>query len=229
MVKPAPRGTPVSCLEADRWKRDTGRAADEGQTPEGVHRMRCYLFLLLLSASAYGQVDRSSVRGTVTDQQGGKVPGATVTAIQAATGMARKADTSSQGTYALEGLPVGSYTITFSKAGFSEFRVEQVEQSLGETRVLNAQLLIGSVVGTTTVSAPLVHLDTESAVVGAPVEQEQLRELPLNGRNWSSLTALSPGAIDNGPGDQRQIRFAGHGLDDNDFLFDGVDASGILN
>jgi hypothetical protein len=64
---------------------------------------------------------------------------------------------------------------------------------------------------------------------GPPIEQEQLRDLPLNGRNWSSLTVLSPGAIDNGPSDQRTIRFAGHGLDDNGFLFDGVDASGILN
>ena len=165
----------------------------------------------------------------MTDPAGGRVPGAQVTAIQAETGFERKTETSSQGNYVFDGVPVGRYILTFSKTGFAELRVEEVEQGVAETRVLNAKLLVGSIADRTTISAPLVHLDTESAVVGAPIEQEQLRELPLNGRDWSSLTALSPGAVDNGSGDQRTIRFAGHGLDDNDFLFDGVDASGILN
>ena len=184
---------------------------------------------VLLSLPASGQVDRSSLSGTVTDPNGGRVPGALVTAVQPATRLERKTETSSQGTYVLDGLPVGRYAVTFSKTGFSDVRVERVEQGVGETRVLNAQLRLGSVAAAATVSEPLVHVDTTSAVVGAPIEQVQLRELPLNGRNWSSLTALSPGAIDNGASDQRTIRFAGHGLDDNDFLFDGVDASGILN
>ena len=191
--------------------------------------MRFLLSILLLSAVASAQVDRSSIRGTVTDPQGSRVPGTTVTAVQSATGLERRTETSSQGTYSLDGMPIGSYTIRFSKSGFAELLVENVAQGVGEIRVLNAQLHIGSIADTTTVSEPLVHLDTESAVVGAPIEHQQLRELPLNGRNWSSLTALSPGAVDNGSGDQRTIRFAGHGLDDNDFLFDGVDASGVLN
>jgi hypothetical protein len=53
--------------------------------------------------------------------------------------------------------------------------------------------------------------------------------LPINGRNWATLTALAPGAIDNGAGDQRTIRFAGHGLDDNNLTLDGVDATAVYN
>ena len=194
-------------------------------------RMRCFPLWMaaVLSSLATAQVDRSSLGGTVTDAAGGRIGSVMVTAIQAATGLERKTETSSQGTYMLDGLPIGRYTVTFSKPGFSQFRFEQVEQGVGETRVLNAQLGIAAVVETTTISAPLVHLDTTSAVVGAPVEQAELRELPLNGRNWASLTALAPGAIDNGACDQRTIRFAGHGMGDTDFFFDGVDASGVYN
>ena len=191
-----------------------------------LHRV---FLLALLPAIGAAQLDRSSLSGMVTDPSGRRIPGATVTATQPATGLTRKTETSSQGAYVLDGLPVGRYTVVVEKSGFDSVRFEQVEQVVGEARTLNVQLQLGAVSGRAVVTEPLVHLDTASAVVGAPVEQAQLRELPLNGRNWSSLTALSPGAIDNGPSDQRTIRFAGHGLDDNDFLFDGVDASGVLN
>jgi hypothetical protein len=191
--------------------------------------MKLVFCALALASFGFAQLDRSSLNGTVTDGHGNRVPSVRVAAIDPTTGLERKTETSSQGTYVFDSLPVGRYSVIFAKDGFSELRVEHVLQEIGGTRTLNAQLRVGSVAATTTVSEPLVHLDTSSAVVGAPIEQAQLRELPLNGRNWSSLTALSPGAIDNGPSDQRTIRFAGHGLDDNDFLFDGVDASGVLN
>ncbi len=184
---------------------------------------------LLLTAPVYSQVDRSSIAGAVTDPGGARVPGATVTAHETATGLERKAVTSAQGTYIIDGLPIGVYTVTVAKTGFIETRFDSVRQEVGDQRVLNAQLQLKGPDATAGVTQPVVHLDTASAVVGEPIEQAQLRDLPLNGRNWNGLTALSPGAIDNGPGDQRTIRFAGHGLDDNDFLFDGVDASGVLN
>jgi hypothetical protein len=73
------------------------------------------------------------------------------------------------------------------------------------------------------------QLDRVDATVGAPIEQKQVDELPINGRNWSTLTALVPGAVDTGGGDQRTIRFAGHGLDDNNLTLDGVDATAVFN
>jgi len=184
---------------------------------------------LLLPGVVFAQLDRSALSGTVSDQKGARIPGAMVKVVQEETGLVRNTQTSSEGIYALDGLPVGRYTVEFRKPGFAGLRVERVDQGVGQTRKLDAQLRVMGVDETTNVLAPLVRLDTSGAVVGAAIEQAQLLGLPLNGRNWSSLTALIPGAIDNGPSDQRTIRFAGHGLDDNDFLFDGVDASGVLN
>jgi len=60
------------------------------------------------------------------------------------------------------------------------------------------------------------------ATIGTAIERAQVSDLPVNGRNWATLTALAPGAINNGGGDQRTIRFAGHGLDDNNLTLDGV-------
>jgi hypothetical protein len=79
------------------------------------------------------------------------------------------------------------------------------------------------------VSEAEFQLDRVDATVGAPIEQKQVDELPINGRNWSTLTALVPGAVDTGAGDQRTIRFAGHGLDDNNLTLDGVDATAVFN
>jgi hypothetical protein len=61
------------------------------------------------------------------------------------------------------------------------------------------------------------------------IEKEQADELPLNGRNWASLTAFVPGAIDTGGSNQRTIRFAGRGLDDSNWTYDGVDSTNIVN
>ncbi len=185
----------------------------------------CTFFPAILPA----QVDHSVLNGTVTDPAGARIPGVEVKAVETTTGLERETRTSARGVYVLDGLPIGKYLLIFSKPGFSEMRVERVDQAVGQTRTLNAELHLNSAAGSATVVEPLVRLDTSSVAVGAPIAQTELRELPLNGRNWSSLTALSPGAIDTGSSDQRTIRFAGHGLDDNNFLFDGVDASGVLN
>jgi len=79
------------------------------------------------------------------------------------------------------------------------------------------------------VSGITSQLDETTAALSARTEPEQLKELPLNGRNWSTLTALVPGAVDTGGSNQRSIRFAGRGLDDNNFTYDGIDATNIVN
>src|SRR5207245_6304447 len=70
-------------------------------------------------------------------------------------------------------------------------------------------------------------LDTSTARVGAVLEQRQLSDIPVNGRNWATLEILAPGAVNSGAGGQRDIRFFGRGRDDNNFTFDGIDATGV--
>ncbi len=185
--------------------------------------------LISFCGMAWAQAGSSSLTGTVTDQQGKRIPHAKVRAAQAATGLQRETETTSQGSYVLVDLPAGTFSIQISKDGFSTFRAERVDQVVGQTRTLNAVLDVAGAVQQTTITEPLVQLDRVNATVGAAVEQEQVNELPLNGRDWATLTSLAPGAIDNGGGDQRTIRFAGHGLDDNNLTLDGVDATAVYN
>jgi hypothetical protein len=175
------------------------------------------------------QVDRTAITGTVTDQQGNRVPECAVRAIESATGFERRTLTTSQGSYELRGLPAGVYSVRFFKSGFSIFTAVSVQQIVGQTRTLNARLNLASAREQTTVTEPLIQLDKVDATIGAAIERAQIDDLPINGRNWATLTALAPGAIDNGAGDQRTIRFAGHGLDDNNLTLDGIDATAVYN
>jgi hypothetical protein len=188
-----------------------------------------FLLLISLSGIARAQVQSSALTGTVTDEQGRSVPQAKVKAIEAATGLQRATETSSQGYYQLVDLPPGTFSVQISKEGFSTFTVEHVQQVVGQTGTLNAKLFVAGTKQETTITEALVQLDKVDATIGAPIEQEQVNELPINGRNWATLTGLVPGAIDNGAGDQRTIRFAGHGLDDNNLTLDGVDATAVYN
>lgn len=188
-----------------------------------------FLLTILLSGIARAQVQSSALTGIVTDEQGNSVPQATVKAVEAATGLQRETQTSTQGGYALLDLPPGIFSVQISREGFSTFIAQRVEQVVGQTRTLNAKLYVAGTKQETTITESLVQLDMVDASIGAPIEQEQVQELPFNGRNWATMTGLVPGAIDNGAGDQRTIRFAGHGLDDNNLTLDGVDATAVYN
>jgi hypothetical protein len=188
-----------------------------------------FSLVILLPGIVPAQVESSSLTGTVKDQQGKRIPHAQVRAIESATGLQRETETTSQGNYELADLPAGTFSVRISKDGFATIHVERVEQIVGQTRTLDATLYVAGGTQQTTVTESLVQLDKVDATLGAPVEREQVNELPIDGRNWATLTSLTPGAIDNGAGDQRTIRFAGHGLDDNNLTLDGLDATAVFN
>jgi hypothetical protein len=182
-----------------------------------------------LVPTTYAQVDRAGLNGTVTDMNGKALSGVQITALQTATGLHRETLTSATGTYDIPELPVGVYRITYSEAGFREKVIEGLEQTVGHTRTLNVDLGVGRVVQHVKISDLDPQLDQTSTTLGAPIEPKQVKELPLNGRNWSTLTTLVPGAVDTGGSNQRSLRFAGRGLDDNNFTYDGIDATNVVN
>ncbi len=96
-----------------------------------------------------------------------------------------------------------------------------------ETRTIDTKLEVGSLADTVQVEATVEALNRTNAEVGGVIDSAQIKEIPVSGRNWASLTLLAPGAINYGDGAQRSIRFSGHSLDDNNFTFDGVDTSGV--
>lgn len=184
---------------------------------------------LLAGSGCFAQVDRAGLNGTVTDISGKRIPGAQIVVLQVETGLRRATISSSSGVYDIPELPIGLYRVTCSAPGFKEFLIEGLEQTVGHTRTLNITLDVGGITQQVNVREHGSQLDETTATLGARTEAEQVKELPLNGRNWSTLTALAPGAVDTGGSNQRSIRFAGRGLDDNNFTYDGIDATNIVN
>jgi len=188
-------------------------------------------FALLLSLSCtrglFGQVDRAQLSGTVTDPSGSVVPGTKVDAESTDTGKQREVVTNREGIYVIPALPVGTYNLVFSHDGFESARYEGVELRVGQKLTLDVSLRVGAVTKQIEVKATAPLLERSSAELAGVVGRSQIEDLPTNGRNWANLLLLAPGAIDDGGGNQRTIRFAGRGRDDNNYKFDGVDATGI--
>lgn len=189
---------------------------------------------LLLHLNLYAQVNRGSLTGTVRDSSGGVVPGATVTASRAATGFTRTTISSGSGAYSIPELPVGMYSVTAALKGFQTVKYERLEIALEHTTTLNVDLRVSSaaqerveVVGSTQ------QLEETSNTLGTNIELKQLKELPLDGRDWATLTDMVPSAVDTaggpGAGNQRSIRYAGRGRDDNNYTYDGIDATYVIN
>ncbi len=183
----------------------------------------------LLAVTAFAQVDRSGLTGTITDSAGRLLPQAHVTVVEKSTGLRRETTSDAQGNYNVPQLPVGTYTVAIEHDGFKKIEFVDVQQVIGRTRTLDATLLVAGGEQTVEVSAASVLLDRSTSAVTGLIEKTQADELPLNGRNWSELTAFIPGAIDTGGSNQRSVRFAGRGLDDSNFTYDGIDATSIVN
>src|SRR6202789_4227700 len=185
--------------------------------------------LQCLVVSSPAQVDRAGLTGTVTHASGRVLPQTHITAVQSATGLRRETTSSASGTYDIPGLPVGVYTINFAHEGFKALTFVDVEEVIGRTRTLDATLPVSGRDERVEVAGSSALIDRNTSAVTGLIEKEQADELPLNGRDWASLTAFVPGAIDTGGSNQRSIRFAGRGLDDSNFTYDGVDATNIVN
>ena len=187
------------------------------------------VLLFVCGTPLSAQVDRSAVTGTVTDPSGRLLGQAHVTAIENATQLRRESLSDTLGRYGIAELPVGSYTITFDYPGFETLTFSDVKQVVGRTRTLDASLKVSGGEEHVEVAASSELVDRNTSTVTGLIERKQADELPLNGRNWSSLTAYIPGAIDTGGSNQRSVRFAGRGLDDSNITYDGIEATSVAN
>jgi hypothetical protein len=185
--------------------------------------------LFFLAGISFAQVDRSNLSGTVTDPSGRVLAETHITAVQNSTQLRRETKSDSMGNYTIPELPVGAYTVTFEHPGFQTLKFVGVEQVIGRTQTLNTELKVAGGEERVEVPTSSALMDRNTSAVTGLIERTQAEELPLNGRDWSGLTAFVPGAIDTGGGNQRSVRFAGRGLDDSNFTYDGVDASNIVN
>ncbi len=159
-----------------------------------MSRLLPYLIPICLSLPLAAQVDHASLNGTVIDPSRSVIEGATVVVVSSTTGFRRETTTSGAGTYQLPGLAVGTYTLTISRVGFKAAQFKDVELTVGQPRTIDARLEVGAVTESVEVSTALETLNRSSAEVGGLIEAEQIKEIPVSGRNWASLMMLAPGA-----------------------------------
>jgi hypothetical protein len=175
----------------------------------------------------YAQINRANLNGTVTDPSGARVSNAKVGLVQADTGLIRETITGSSGVYSISSLPVGRYNVTISREGFRTYVQNGIELFVGQTRTIDAQLQVGAATARVEVLGQVQAVDSSNAEIAGIVQSKQVEDIPLNGRNWSTLAMLAPGAVNLGGGGQRDLRFVGRGTDDNNYTFDGLDATGV--
>src|SRR6266567_3240683 len=182
-------------------------------------------FLAVLSVvSLQAQIDRATLIGTVKDPSGAAIVGAEVTAVAQTPGFEDKTETNSSGEYRISGLGVGSYTVRVARKGFATIEYKDVTLLVGETRTLNAQMRVSTAMEKIVVEVTPTSLQESSPEMSSVIKGQEIQSVPVNGRNWATLLLLAPGAIDDGGGDQRTIRFAGRARDDNNYTMDGIDA-----
>ena len=214
------RGQPISSLIPLRGEDHEQPLYSQQHSLDRVRLLSCRLIV-------FSQTSTAVLQGTVTDPAGALVPRAAVKIQQLGTGLERQTLTGESGTYALNLLPVGTYIVTVEASGFKQARVQSVVLEIGQTRTLDVKLEVGEIQQTIEVEGTTQPLDRNSAVIGTVIGTQQIREIPLNGRHWASLMALAPGAINTGDGSQQTIRFVGRARDDNNWTFDGLDATGV--
>lgn len=156
-----------------------------------------FSLLLLLSCGAarlFAQAT-GSIRGTVTDPQGAVIPDASITATSTSTSLSRTQMSNQDGIFVFPNLPIGSYNFVISKSGFKTEKRSGTVLLTGQTLALEISLTVGSSAQSVQVTsaAPLIQIDTSS--VQTTVDQKQMQDLPLNGRNPLQLTALTPGTV----------------------------------
>ncbi len=192
---------------------------------------RLCVILLLARGAATAQEVMGTIRGNVTDPSGASITHAEISAIQAETGLTRNAASDDNGDYLLVLLPVGHYRLEAAASGFQKYIQEGITLSVNQVALVPIRLQVGMTQETVQVSADANLLETTSDL-GETVHQQDILDLPLNGRNFSQLGLLQPGVAPvtsglksaGGPLRAGQA-YAVNGLrpESNQFLIDGVE------
>src|SRR5580704_14914436 len=153
-----------------------------------------FIVLVLLGATGYAQTFRGAINGTVTDPSGAVVASASVKATNVATAVAITATTTSGGEFAFQDLPLGTYKVEVTAAGFRTAAFDNISVTAGGAYTLPVKLSAGSA-GTTVVevSAAALALDTTTAAQDNILPTEAVQDVPMNGRDFTQFAAVQPG------------------------------------
>ncbi len=201
-------------------------------------RLRSLIAAALLSPlGVYAQINTSAIAGVITDETGSAVPNATVTVTQASTGLVRKVQTSEAGEYVVPQLAPGRYEIAVEAKGFQPAAARNVDLAIAQRERVDFSLKVGAVSEQVNVEAHAEIAETDTASLGQLINTRTIQDLPLNGRNYLTLGALSPGVVPQIPSSQgpasfvaattarpdRSILVGGQRESSTSYLLDGVE------
>ncbi len=161
-----------------------------------------FLMGVLVVGVSVGQTTNGSIAGTLTDPGGSSVAGAQVQAINQDTGLQRSATSLDNGTYSIPQLPPGRYNVTVEKAGFAKQERHDIQLLVNQSATFDFALSLATASQTVEVTGIAEGLNTTNATISSVVQHEQIVDLPLNGRNFTQLTLLTPGAAPQESGQQ---------------------------
>src|SRR5271170_1991689 len=188
-------------------------------------------FVVLACLNSFAQQITGNLRGTVTDPSGAVILGAEVTAQQTETDLSRSTTTDRNGNYVLLELPVGHYRLQVAAKGFQQYVQDGITLNVNETASVSPRLAVGSEKAQVLVSADADLIEPTVTSMGKVVQQRELEDLPLNGRNFSQLGLLQPGVVPLTPGiaeaggslrNGQAYAVNGQRPESNNFLIDGA-------
>lgn len=185
---------------------------------------RAAVFLVAGAACASAQVATGNIRGTVTDSSGGVIPNCPVTVINTQTEARRTVLTNDRGDFNAPSIPIGTYTISAEARGFQKKTLTGIELQVDQTATFQIVLSPGAVSETVEVQAAPALLDAETSSLGQVIEEKNILDMPLNGRNPFALGSLSGGTVPmTGLTTNLPIVAGGGRFSANDILLDGAD------
>ena len=189
------------------------------------------ILLVLISTSASvatAQSPTATLTGTVTDQNDAVVPGVNIGVISIAQGFHRSTVTDDEGAFIVPLLPAGNYTVKAEREGFSPTEARDVILNVNDRVALKIQLKVGNINSQTVDVLDTPALIDQSPAVGTTVDRQFVANLPLNGRSFQSLIALTPGVVivpSTSNGSTGQFSVNGQRANANYFTVDGVSAN----
>ncbi len=185
-------------------------------------------WIVLGSCLVFGQGGTATISGVVRDTTGALVPGVGITAKQTDIGLTRTAVSDEYGGYKMQLLPVGPYELTSELPGFKQQVRRGINLVVGQDAVVNLTLEVGGVAEQVTVTEEVALVNTTLSSTSGLITEQQVKDLPLNGRSFDQLLVLNAGVINNssnmgGGGGFPAFSVAGHRQETNRFLINGVD------
>jgi hypothetical protein len=198
-------------------------------------RILLTIALVALASPCFAQRITATIRGTVTDTSGAVVPGASVTVTNENTGFSRSTVTNDVGSYSFVELPHGTYTIDVSLSGFKSAVRKGIVLDVADVRGEDVRLEAGTLTETVTVQSRALAVQTIGGEVAGLVTGEQVREMPLNGRNFLQLGTLMPGVSqgdtfntkDRGLMSGIELAVSGSSLGGNLWMVDGANNNDV--